>query len=242
MKVIQVENLVKSFDGKIVLNNISCEVEAHQVVCVLGPSGSGKSTFLRCLNFLERPDAGQIQILDQLIRGQEKELDELRKNVGMVFQKFNLFPHLSVLENIILAPMNVLKISKKEAQEVAEILLKKVGLLDKIQAYPEQLSGGQQQRVAIVRALAMKPQILLFDEPTSSLDPEMVGEVLDTMKTLAQEGMTMIIVTHEMGFAREVANRILFLDEGKIKEDSRPDDFFNNPQSERARIFLSKIL
>ncbi|HPI39327.1 MAG TPA: amino acid ABC transporter ATP-binding protein [Pseudobdellovibrionaceae bacterium] len=241
-KVIEVKNLVKSFNSKIVLNGISCDIESHQVVCVLGPSGSGKSTFLRCLNRLEKPDSGEIQILDRAVNDHEEGLNFLRKEVGMVFQKFNLFPHLTVVENITLSPIKVLKLSKKEATERAEALLEKVGLSDKKTAYPNQLSGGQQQRVAIARALAMKPKIMLFDEPTSSLDPEMVGEVLETMKTLAKEGMTMVVVTHEMGFAREVAHRILFLDGGQIVEDSKPLEFFNNPKNERTRLFLSKIL
>ncbi len=241
-KVIEVKNLVKSFNSKVVLNGISCDIESHQVVCVLGPSGSGKSTFLRCLNRLEKPDSGEILVLDRVVNDQEEGLNFLRKEVGMVFQKFNLFPHLTVIDNITLSPIKVLKISQKEAQERAEALLEKVGLSDKKTAYPNQLSGGQQQRVAIARALAMKPKIMLFDEPTSSLDPEMVGEVLETMKTLAKEGMTMVVVTHEMGFAREVAHRILFLDGGQIVEDSKPLEFFNNPKNERTRLFLSKIL
>ncbi len=241
-KVIVVKNLVKSFDSKNVLNGISCEIETHQVVCVLGRSGSGKSTFLRCLNRLETADSGFIQILGHEVSHQEDTLNRLRKDVGMVFQKFNLFPHLSVLENITLSPLRVLKLSKAEAQERALKLLEKVGLSDKSQAYPNQLSGGQQQRVAIARALAMKPKIMLFDEPTSSLDPEMVGEVLETMKTLAKEGMTMVVVTHEMGFAREVAHRILFIENGQIVEDAKPLEFFNNPKNEGTRQFLSKIL
>lgn len=241
-KVIEVKNLAKSFNSKPVLKNISCEVESHQVVCVLGPSGSGKSTLLRCLNFLERPDSGQIFLLGQEVTGMDAHLNSLRKDVGMVFQKFNLFPHLTVIENIILSPMKVLKISKSEATERAEMLLRKVGLFDKKEAYPSQLSGGQQQRVAIARALAMRPKVMLFDEPTSSLDPEMVGEVLETMKVLAKEGMTMVVVTHEMGFAREVSHRVFFIDDGQIVEDSKPLEFFKNPKTERARAFLSKIL
>lgn len=242
MAIIKTENLKKDFGKKNVLNNINCEIQSGEVVCVIGPSGSGKSTFLRCLNGLEEISAGQIQVLDWQLENANAQMNELRKSVGMVFQKFNLFPHMSVLENIILAPMQVLKLNRIDAESRAKQLLTKVGLIEKIDSMPNELSGGQQQRVAIARALAMQPQIMLFDEPTSALDPEMVGEVLDVMKKLAFEGMTMVVVTHEMGFAREVADRIFFMDQAQILEVAEPKDFFNQPKHQRAKEFLSKIL
>lgn len=242
MAIIETRNLIKNFGPKNVLNLVNCEIESGEVVCVIGPSGSGKSTFLRCLNGLEELTSGQVHILNWQLESPSLQINELRKNVGMVFQKFNLFPHMNVLENITLAPMQIHRISQSDAIERAKSLLKKVGLLEKINSKPHELSGGQQQRVAIARALAMQPKIMLFDEPTSALDPEMVGEVLDVMKTLANEGMTMIVVTHEMGFAREVADRIFFMDQAQILEVAEPKEFFANPKNERAKEFLSKIL
>lgn len=239
--MISIKNLHKAF-GKIeVLKGINVEVEEKEVVVIIGPSGSGKSTLLRCINYLEQPTDGEI-IVDGIPLSNESNINKVRTEVGMVFQRFNLFGHMTVMENIVLAPMKVRMISKEEAKETALNLLKKVGLEDKANAYPSQLSGGQQQRVAIARALAMKPKIMLFDEPTSALDPEMVNEVLDVMKSLAKEGMTMVVVTHEMGFAREVGDRVLFVDEGKIVEEGSPKAIFESPQEERTKTFLSKIL
>lgn len=240
--IIEVQNLKKSFDGIEVLKGINCSVDEKQVVCVIGPSGSGKSTFLRCLNKLETADIGSIMIDGNEITSPETKITEVRKEIGMVFQQFNLFPQMTVFENIMLAPMKVRKTSKEEARNKAKKLLEKVGLESKADAYPGQLSGGQQQRVAIARALAMEPKIMLFDEPTSALDPEMVGEVLNVMKQLASDGMTMLVVTHEMGFAREIADRILFIDQGVIMEDSPPQEFFEQTMTRRAKDFLAKIL
>ena len=222
------------------LRDISEEIKPNEVVCVIGPSGSGKSTFLRCLNRLEAPTEGEIYLDDVLI--EESNINEVRTKMGMVFQNFNLFPHKSVLENITLAPVKVKKEDPKTAAEEAVELLKKVGLADKKDSYPDELSGGQKQRVAIARALAMKPEVMLFDEPTSALDPEMVGEVLEVMKELAEGGMTMVIVTHEMGFAREAADRVFFMDQGYVLEQGTPDQIFGNPQNERTKSFLSKVL
>ncbi|KUJ94972.1 MAG: Phosphate-transporting ATPase [Desulfonauticus sp. 38_4375] len=224
------------------LKDISCDIQKGEVVVIIGPSGSGKSTFLRCLNRLEFPDSGEIIINGQDILKAKKEINQIRAEVGMVFQNFNLFPHMNVLENITMAQMVVRKRKKKEAEEKALFLLSKVGLKDKALAYPGQLSGGQQQRVAIARSLAMDPKVMLFDEPTSALDPEMIGEVLAVMKNLAREGMTMVVVTHEMGFAREVADRVIFMDEGKIIEQGIPEQIFTNPQEERLKLFLNQIL
>ncbi len=224
------------------LVNISCHIKAGEVVVVIGPSGSGKSTFLRCLNQLETADAGHIIIDGIDILDPKTNINAVRAEVGMVFQSFNLFPHKSVMANITLAQRVVRKRSKKDADQKAMTLLRKVGIADKANAFPDQLSGGQQQRVAIARALAMDPKILLFDEPTSALDPEMIGEVLDVMKTLAKEGMTMVVVTHEMGFAREVADRVIFMDQGAIMEEGTPEHFFTNPTHDRTKLFLSQIL
>ncbi|KLN96320.1 amino acid ABC transporter ATP-binding protein [Moellerella wisconsensis] len=240
--MIYVNNLQKQFGQSHVLRGISCEIKPQEVVCVIGPSGSGKSTFLRCLNALERPDGGEIIVNGFNVHDLKTDLNKMRENVGMVFQRFNLFPHMTVLENLTMAPLMVKGSKKAEVLEKAEQLLIKVGLLDKIDAWPASLSGGQQQRVAIARALAMDPSILLFDEPTSALDPELVGEVLSVMKTLATEGMTMVIVTHEMGFAREVADRVFFIDQGIIQEAGTPEQIFNHPQNPRTASFLSKIL
>lgn len=238
--MIKIENLKKSFGNNEVLKGISTEIKEKEVIAVIGPSGSGKSTFLRCINRLEEPTSGDITIGDTLIT--EKNVMKVRENLGMVFQHFHLFPHKTVLENLIYAPMNVKGISKKEATETADELLRKVGLYEKRDEYPNRLSGGQKQRVAIARALAMNPTVMLFDEPTSALDPEMVKEVLAVMKSLAESGMTMIIVTHEMGFAREVADRILFLEGGYLVEDATPEEFFSSPKSARAKDFLDKVL
>ncbi|MGZ6550842.1 MAG: amino acid ABC transporter ATP-binding protein [Tumebacillaceae bacterium] len=240
--MISVRNLHKSFGQLEVLKGVDCEIKEREVVCVIGPSGSGKSTFLRCLNRLEDITKGDVVVLGKNIANPKININEIRREVGMVFQRFNLFPHKTVLENITMAPQKVRGMSKAEAEDRALKLLDKVGLSEKASAYPAQLSGGQQQRVAIARALAMSPKILLFDEPTSALDPEMVGEVLDVMKSLAKEGMTMIVVTHEMGFAREVGDRVLFMDQGYIMEEGKPEDLFSNPQNERTRHFLSKVL
>jgi len=240
--VIVVNNLVKNFGSLQVLKGINERIKPQEVVCVIGPSGSGKSTFLRCLNLLETPTSGEIIIDGMSITDPKNDLNKIREEVGMVFQRFNLFPHMTALQNITLAPMKVRGLSKREAEERAHNLLAKVGLTDKAHVYPDSLSGGQQQRVAIARALAMHPKIMLFDEPTSALDPEMVGEVLAVMKDLAQEGMTMVVVTHEMGFAREVGDRVLFMDEGIIVEQGTPAEIFNNARNERTRAFLSKIL
>ncbi len=240
--MIEVNNLHKHFGKLEVLKGISEKVDEREVVCVIGPSGSGKSTFLRCLNLLETPTAGEIRIEGELVTDPRVDINKIREEVGMVFQRFNLFPHMTALKNVALAPMRVRGLSEKEAYDRAHDLLKKVGLEDKADVYPSSLSGGQQQRVAIARALAMRPKIMLFDEPTSALDPEMVGEVLNVMKDLAKEGMTMIVVTHEMGFAREVGDRVLFMDEGVIVEKGTPDEIFFNAQNERTKSFLSKIL
>jgi len=238
-EMIKIENLNKSFGDLHVLKNINLEVFESDVVCLIGASGSGKSTLLRCLNFLEKKDNGNIIIEGKEITPSTHDINEIRQKVGMVFQHFNLFPHMTVLENIIEAPVHVKKVSKKEAIEEAKVLLSKVGLGDKADVYPSKLSGGQKQRVAIARALAMKPDIMLFDEPTSALDPELVGEVLATMKELAEDGMTMVVVTHEMGFAREVADWIIYMNEGMIIEKGHPEEFFENPKEERTREFLS---
>jgi glutamine transport system ATP-binding protein len=240
--MIKVRNLHKSFGSLEVLKGVDCEIKEREVVCVIGPSGSGKSTFLRCLNRLEDITSGEVVVLGQNIADPAIDINAVRREVGMVFQRFNLFPHKNVLENITLAPQKVRKESKADVEKKAMELLAKVGLKEKAYAFPNQLSGGQQQRVAIARALAMNPKILLFDEPTSALDPEMVGEVLDVMKNLAQEGMTMIVVTHEMGFAREVGDRVLFMDQGYIMEEGKPDELFGNPKNERTRNFLAKVL
>ena len=240
--MIGVKDLHKSFGGVTVLDGISTQVERGDVVCIIGPSGSGKSTFLRCLNRLETPDSGQILLDGVDLTDPRTDLDRQRMKMGMVFQQFNLFPHMTVLKNLTLAPMLLKKESQQTAEQRAMTLLDRVGLADRAGEYPARLSGGQKQRIAIVRALCMEPEVLLFDEPTSALDPEMVGEVLDVMKELAQSGMTMVVVTHEMGFAREVASRVLFMDQGVIMEENRPGALFENPQSPRLRIFLSKVL
>ncbi len=242
MPMIKVENLSKSFGGSEVLKAINLEVERGEVICVIGPSGSGKSTFLRCLNGLDQINGGRVLVGDLNIAEKSVNIDHVRENIGMVFQQFNLFPHLTVAENITLAPIELHKASKKEAEDLALDLLKMVGLEEKIHDQPTSLSGGQQQRVAIARALAMNPDIMLFDEPTSALDPEMVGEVLAVMKKLANDGMTMVIVTHEMGFAREAADRVLFMDEGVIVEENVPEQIFDAPQEARTQNFLNKIL
>ena len=240
--MINVVNLEKHFGGENVLNGISTEISKGDVVCVIGPSGSGKSTFLRCLNMLEKPTGGKIIFEGDDLTDKHIDLNAHRQKMGMVFQQFNLFPHMTIMENLTTAPVLLKKRTKQQAQEKALELLGRVGLADRAGDYPAQLSGGQQQRVAIVRALCMEPDVMLFDEPTSALDPEMVGEVLDVMKELAKEGMTMVVVTHEMGFAREVANRILFLADGVIAEEGTPDEIFNHPQSERLQSFLAKVL
>ncbi|WDZ96687.1 amino acid ABC transporter ATP-binding protein [Herbaspirillum sp. WKF16] len=240
--MIKVHELQKRFGEAHILRGIDCEIKAGEVVCVIGPSGSGKSTFLRCLNGLEEASDGEIFIDGVKLNDTRIDLNKLRAGMGMVFQRFNLFPHMTVLENLIMAPMQVKGMSRREAVLVAEKLLKKVGLLEKIDAFPNQLSGGQQQRVAIARALAMEPKVMLFDEPTSALDPELVGEVLTVMKTLAEEGMTMVVVTHEMGFAREVADRVFFIDQGVIMEEGPPQQVLGEPVNERTRDFLRKVL
>ncbi len=240
--MISVDNLHKSFDHHEILKGISNRVEEKEVVVVIGPSGSGKSTFLRCLNGLETATSGEIEIAGMKLTEPKTNIHKLRQHVGMVFQQFNLFKHLTILENITIGPRKVKKIGTSQANEVARELLAKVGLVGKEASYPDQLSGGQQQRVAIARALAMQPDVMLFDEPTSALDPEMVGEVLQVMKTLAMEGMTMVVVTHEMGFAREVGHRVLFMDDGQIVEEGEPRELFTNPKMERTKGFLAKIL
>ena len=240
--MIKVENLHKYFGKLEVLKGIDCQVREKEVVCVIGPSGSGKSTFLRCINLLEEITEGLVLIEGKRVNDPKTDINDIRTEVGMVFQQFNLFPHMTVLENITMAPMMIRKLGKSDAEKLALELLKKVGVLDKADNYPEQLSGGQKQRVAIARALAMKPKIMLFDEPTSALDPEMVKEVLDVMKQLAMEGMTMVVVTHEMGFAREVADRVVFMDGGYIVEEGKPDELFGRPQHERTKAFLGKVL
>ena len=241
-KYIEIIDAVKTFGTIEALRGISITVRKGEVVLIIGPSGSGKSTLLRCINRLERLDSGEILIDGESVTDPDADIRHIREKVGMVFQSFNLFPHLTVLDNITLAPINVLKKSKEEAVDMARALLKKVGLLDKEKAWPEQLSGGQQQRVAIARALAMNPKVMLFDEPTSALDPEMIKEVLDVMTDLAHEGMTMLVVSHEMGFARAAANRIIFMDAGQIVEEAPPDTFFTSPREERTRRFLEHIL
>ena len=240
--IINVVDLKKSFGDIHVLKGITTEINRGEVVVVIGPSGSGKSTFLRTLNLLEIPTSGNIFFEGVDITDPKTNINIHRQKMGMVFQQFNLFPHMTVLKNMTLAPMKLLGKSKEEAESAALDLLDKVGLKDRADAYPSQLSGGQKQRVAIVRALAMNPDVMLFDEPTSALDPEMVGEVLDVMKGLAKEGMTMVVVTHEMGFAKEVADRVVFIDEGVIMEDAPPEEFFGNPKNERLKLFLSKVL
>ncbi len=240
--MINVNGLKKAFGDHVVLNGIDQHIKKGEVVCVIGPSGSGKSTFLRCLNLLEQPTAGHIYFKDADITDPKQDINKLRQKMGMVFQQFNLFPHMSVKKNIMLAPVKLKLMSEKEAEEKALSLLERVGLPEKANAFPGQLSGGQQQRVAIARALAMNPEVMLFDEPTSALDPEMVGEVLQVMKELAKEGMTMVVVTHEMGFAKEVADRVLFIDEGIVMEEGTPEEIFTNPKNERTKSFLSKVL
>ena len=243
--MIKITNISKTFSGNQVLNDISLEIEEGDVVALIGASGAGKSTFLRALNDLERPDSGQIEIDDLKIDYStitKQEVLELRRKTGMVFQQFNLFPHKTVLDNLTIAPIKVKGVSKADAEKKAKELLDRVGLLNKADAYPSSLSGGQKQRIAIARALAMDPDVMLFDEPTSALDPEMVGEVLNVMKELAKEGMTMVVVTHEMGFAREVGDRILFMDKGNIMEEGTPEEIFSNPKNPRTIDFLSKVL
>ncbi len=240
--MIKIDNLHKNFGDLHVLKGIDLQIDKGEIIAIVGPSGSGKSTVLRCMNLLEEPTQGKIIFEEKDITDKKVNIDEIRQNIGMVFQNFNLFPHMSVLENITLAPIKIKKMSKDDANKKAETLLNRVGLLDKKDAYPSQLSGGQKQRIAIARALAMEPKMMLFDEPTSALDPEMVKEVLDVIKELATEGMTMAIVTHEMGFAKEVADRVIFVDNGKIVEDDTPESVFNNPTSERTREFLAKVL
>jgi polar amino acid transport system ATP-binding protein len=240
--VIKVTDLHKSFDKLHVLKGINVQISKGEVVVVIGPSGSGKSTFLRCLNLLEEPTGGEIVFEGVSITSKENDINKQREKMGMVFQQFNLFPHMTILENITLAPKKVKKLSKDEADKIAVNLLKRVGLQDKANSYPGQLSGGQKQRIAIARALAMSPDVMLFDEPTSALDPEMVKEVLDVMKELASEGMTMVVVTHEMGFAKEVADRVLFMDEGNIIEQGDPEKVFTSPEHPRTKDFLGKVL
>ncbi|MBQ0110522.1 MAG: amino acid ABC transporter ATP-binding protein [Oscillospiraceae bacterium] len=240
--LIKVDRLQKAFGDHEVLSDISIDIHSGEVIAVIGPSGSGKSTFLRCLNLLEKPTGGHIFFEGTDITDPECNIDLHRQKMGMVFQQFNLFPHMTVMGNLTLAPMKVLKKTKEEAEQTANELLDKVGLKDRANDYPDQLSGGQKQRIAIVRALCMNPDVILFDEPTSALDPEMVGEVLDVMKNLAQDGMTMVVVTHEMGFAREVADKVVFIDEGTILESGKPKDFFETPKNERLKSFLSKVL
>ncbi|MDY0970038.1 amino acid ABC transporter ATP-binding protein [Siccibacter turicensis] len=240
--MIHINNLHKYFGDSHVLRGISCDVKPREVVCVIGPSGSGKSTFLRCMNALESVSEGEVEVNGFAIHDRKTDLNKMRESVGMVFQRFNLFPHMTVLENLMMAPMNLRGMTRSEAETLALSLLAKVGLSDKRDAWPSSLSGGQQQRVAIARALAMSPSIMLFDEPTSALDPELVGEVLGVMKNLAAEGMTMVIVTHEMGFAREVADRVIFIDNGVIQEQGDPEQIFTAPANPRTAAFLSKVL
>ncbi|MBQ4110260.1 MAG: amino acid ABC transporter ATP-binding protein [Clostridia bacterium] len=237
-----VENLKKKFGNNDVLNGISVDIHLGEVVCVIGPSGSGKSTFLRCLNGLESASSGEILVGEHRINDKKTNINKVRENIGMVFQHFNLFANMNVIDNLMLAPVDLKKATKEEARETAMKLLETVGLADKAESFPSQLSGGQKQRVAIARALAMSPDIMLFDEPTSALDPEMVGEVLAVMKDLAKNGMTMVVVTHEMGFAREVADRVLFIDEGVVLEEGTPDEIFTNPKHPRTIDFLNKVL
>lgn len=241
-KLLEIKDLCKSFGSHHVLQHICTDINVGDVLCLVGPSGGGKSTFLRTLNLLETPTSGQIFFEGIDITNPKTDIDNVRKKIGMVFQHFNLFPHLTIMENMTLAPMKVLKQSKDVAENRAKELLNRVGLIDKKDTYPDMLSGGQKQRVAIVRSLMMNPDVMLFDEPTSALDPEMVGEVLDVMKELAKEKMTMVVVTHEMGFAKEVANRVAFLDNGVFAYENSPENFFNNPNNERLKNFLSKVL
>ena len=240
--MIQVSNLQKKFDKLHVLKGIDSKIEKGEVIVVIGPSGSGKSTFLRCLNLLEEPTDGTIRVGKNSITDKRNNVNKMREKMGMVFQQFNLFPHMTVMDNITLSPMKVKKFSKEKAEDIAMGLLKRIGLEDKANVYPNQLSGGQKQRIAIARALAMSPEVMLFDEPTSALDPEMVGEVLDVMRELAAEGMTMVVVTHEMGFAKEVGSRVLFMDDGKIVEEGSPEEIFENPKHLRTKDFLGKVL
>ena len=243
--MIRVENLYKNFgenDEIKVLNGINYEIKQGEKIVIIGPSGSGKSTFLRCLNLLEKPSCGKVFFKDSEVTDKKVNINHIRQNIGMVFQHFNLFPHLTILQNITLAPIKLKKMSKQEAEAKAMSLLERVGLPEKANAYPSQLSGGQKQRVAIVRALCMNPEVMLFDEPTSALDPEMVGEVLDVMKELASEGMTMVVVTHEMGFAREVADKVLFMYDGVITEEGTPEEIFTNPKNPRTKQFLQSVL
>lgn len=240
--MITFQNVNKHYGDFHVLKQINLQIEKGEVVVIIGPSGSGKSTLLRCINRLESINEGVLTVNGTAINDRKTDINQVRQNIGMVFQHFHLYPHKTVLQNIMLAPVKVLRQSPEQAKETARYYLEKVGIPDKADAYPSQLSGGQQQRVAIARGLAMKPEVMLFDEPTSALDPEMIGEVLDVMKTLAKEGMTMVVVTHEMGFAKEVADRIVFIDEGKILEEAVPAEFYANPKEERARLFLSRIL
>ena len=240
--MISVKNLSKNFEGVDVLKGVSVEIEKGDVICIIGASGSGKSTFLRCLNMLEKPNGGSIVFDGAELTDKKVDLNLHRQKMGMVFQQFNLFPHMTVLENMVCAPIMLKKNPRAEAEKTALELLARVGLEDRASSYPNQLSGGQKQRVAIVRALCMNPEVMLFDEPTSALDPEMVGEVLEVMQALAKEGMTMVVVTHEMGFAREVSNRVLFLDDGVIAEEGSPEEIFGNPQCERLKSFLAKVL
>lgn len=240
--MIKIEYLKKSFNDNIVLHDVNLQIKKGECVCVIGPSGSGKSTLLRCINLLESPEEGSIEVDGENILDPKTQIDEYRKKVGMVFQRFNLFPNMTVKENIMLAPMHCLKLSRQKCEEKAMALLKMVGLEQKQDVYPGKLSGGQKQRVAIARALAMNPEIILFDEPTSALDPEMVGEVLAVMRELANKGMTMIVVTHEMGFAKEVSSRVIFMDQGEILEDKSPEVLFENPEHRRTKTFLSKVL
>jgi polar amino acid transport system ATP-binding protein len=240
--IISVQGLCKKFENNEVLKGVSIDINKGDVVCVIGASGSGKSTFLRCLNLLETPTSGKIVFEQSDLTDKKVDLNLHRQKMGMVFQQFNLFPHMTILENLTCAPVLLKKATKEQAEAKAKTLLARVGLADRDSSYPNQLSGGQKQRVAIVRALCMEPDVMLFDEPTSALDPEMVGEVLDVMRELASEGMTMVVVTHEMGFAREVSNRVIFLDDGVIAEEGAPDELFNNPKSERLKSFLAKVL
>ncbi|TVP83417.1 MAG: amino acid ABC transporter ATP-binding protein [Alkalicoccus sp.] len=240
--MITVKDLHKSFGETKVLQGIDAEVAEKEVVCVIGPSGSGKSTFLRCLNMLEEITAGEVEIDGEKLTDPNVDINKLRSRVGMVFQHFNLFPHMTVLDNVSLGPRKVNGVERKQAEKEAQEMLEKVGLGDKAKSYPGSLSGGQKQRVAIARALAMNPKVMLFDEPTSALDPELVGDVLEVMKDLAKEGMTMVVVTHEMGFAREMGDRVIFMDKGVIMEEGKPENLFDNPQNERTQAFLSKLL
>lgn len=240
--MIKTEKLTKSFGDKQVLKGIDEQINSGEVVVIIGPSGSGKSTFLRCMNLLEEPTSGKVIFEGQEINKKGVDIDSIRTKMGMVFQSFNLFPHLTVLDNIMIGPQQVKKVPKDKAEAIARKLLTRMGMSEKADVYPQSLSGGQKQRIAIARALAMEPDMMLFDEPTSALDPEMVGEVLQVMKDLALEGMTMVVVTHEMGFAKEVGDRILFMDDGQVMEQGTPDEIFNHPKSERTKDFLSKVL